>query len=116
MLIRGNIIMYNSTLNDLEKYIKKQKDFLEISLRFEELLSRLLAIYKNDFIYRSNKLNSIPNLSIEDRNRRDSLLSRLKERIKSLSSKLDYFIEFNKRKTIEVNALLNEYGNCFEIN
>lgn len=36
--------MYNDTHNDLEEDIKKQKDFLIISIRFEILVRRLIAI------------------------------------------------------------------------
>lgn len=37
--------MCNDKSDDLEEYIKEQKDFLDISLRFEKLVSRLLVIY-----------------------------------------------------------------------
>lgn len=107
--------MCNDTSDDLEEYIKEQKDFLDISLYFEKLVSRLLVIYRNDFTYRSNKLNNIPNLSIEKKYKIDNLLLRIEKIIDGLSSKLDYFIEFNKLKTIEINELLNEYKNRFNV-
>ena len=45
MIDRGSITMYNDTQSDLEEDIKRQKGFLIISLRFEILVRRLIAIY-----------------------------------------------------------------------
>lgn len=108
--------MYNGTQSDLGEDIKKQKDFLILSLRFEILLSRLITIYKNKFTFYSDRANSLLNLSNEKKYKLDNFLTNYKKFIDGLSSKLDYFIEFNKRKTNELNRLLNGCKNCFEIN
>lgn len=108
--------MYSGTLSDIEEDSKKQKDFLILSLRFEILLSRLITLYKNKFAFYSDKTNSLLNLSNEKKYKLEVLLIKYKKFIDRLSSKLDYFIEFNKRKTNELNRLLNGCKNCFEIN
>ena len=108
--------MYNDTQSDLEGDIKRQKCFLIISLRFEILIRRLIVIYKNKFAFYSDRANSLLNLSNEKKYKLDAFLTKYKKFIDRLSSKLDYFIEFNKRKTNELNRLLNGCKNCFEIN
>lgn len=110
--------MNNSASNDLEEDIKKQKDFLDISIRFEKLLSRLITIYKNRLnrlTSYSDKANNSLNLSNEKKYKLNDLLTKNKRFIDRLSSKLDYFVEFNKRKTIEISELLNEYKNRFNV-
>lgn len=108
--------MYNGTQSDLEENNKRQKDFLDISLRFEILLRRLIVIYKNKFAFYSDRANSLLNLSNAKKYKLNNFLTKYKKFIDGLSSKLDYFIEFNKRKTNELNRLLNGCKNCFEIN
>lgn len=108
--------MCNGTSDDLEKDIKEQKDFLIISLRFEILLSRFIAIHKNKLAFYSDSANISLSLSNEKKYKLNNFLTKYKKFIDRLSSKLDYFIEFNKRKTNELNRLLNGCKNCFEIN
>lgn len=71
--------MYNDTHNDLEEDIKKQKDFLIISIRFEILVRRLIAIYKNKFAFYSDKANSLLNLSNEKKYKLDVFLTKYKK-------------------------------------
>ncbi len=110
--------MCDGTSDNLEEDIKKQKDFLDISLRFEKLLSRLITIYKNRLnrlASYSDRANNSLNLSNEKKYKLNDLLTKNKRFIDRISSKLDYLVEFNKRKTIEINELLNEYKNRFNV-
>lgn len=110
--------MYNNGFDYLE-YIERQKRFLHYSLRFEELLTRLITIYKNRFTRYSNKFNNSSNYSIEMNNKMGDrihiLLSRFGEKIERLSSKLDRLRKWNLRKTNELNETLIEYKNRFNV-